>query len=259
LPFYFFRASISLSFSSVSLAAACFSSSVFGCSSVPSGSIEDEDEVEISPPIGWKDPFRETASGYLHSCSIYQGPTTPLDIILEVCCLWLVVSLVSRLLFDELHFPLPPPCLFPLCPYLSQISINGGAASRCNLKDFKDINTLLFQNASFCFRFTFQLPDPNYEEKSHLSQGPSNLVARTPQKLWVSHRDLPSLSSFRLSSFSLSFPSFCESATRTHRTQPPYSHSSRTALVFPVPRRETNKTVPFDHFIYSGWRHEGVL
>jgi hypothetical protein len=40
-----------------------FLSSVFGFSSVPS----DDDEVEISPPIGWKDPFRETASGCPHS------------------------------------------------------------------------------------------------------------------------------------------------------------------------------------------------
>jgi hypothetical protein len=107
---FLFRASISLSVTSVSLAAACFSSSVFGFSSVPSGSIEDEDEVEISPPIGWKDPFRETASGFLHACSIYQGPTTPLDIILEVCCLWLVVS--SSLVFCLINWT----SFFPLCP-----------------------------------------------------------------------------------------------------------------------------------------------
>ena len=77
---------------------------------------------------------------------------------------------------------------FFLClpPFTLQISINGGAASCCNLKEFKDINTLLFHHASYCFRFTFQLPDPNYEEKPHMSQAPSNIVARTPQKLWVS-------------------------------------------------------------------------
>jgi hypothetical protein len=80
--------------------------------------------------------------------------------------------------------------LTPLSLTLShhlQISINGNTPSRCDLKSLRGHNTLLFENASFCFRFTFQLPDPNYEERQHLSQpqAPSNIVARTPQKLWV--------------------------------------------------------------------------
>jgi hypothetical protein len=132
------------------------------------GTIDDEDSTlsqETSPPLGWKDTFRETSA---RSNSIYQAPSTPLTITLEV-----ILTLGPSSSTDPFHS--------------SQMSTNGNKPSRCDLKTFVGHNTLLFRNASFCFRFTFQLPDPNYEERQHLtqSQAPSNLVARTPQKLWV--------------------------------------------------------------------------